>query len=42
MDDLVSAALWAALGLAAGWWFLPQPQWAQDLGAKLKSWLHLS
>jgi hypothetical protein len=42
MGDLFVDALFAVGGLAAGWWFLPQPQWAQDLGAKLKSWLNFS
>lgn len=27
-----------AVGLFVGWWFLPQPQWAQDLYTRLKTY----
>lgn len=25
-----------AVGLVVGWWFVPQPQWAKDLYAKVR------
>lgn len=32
---MVSFILGTAVGLVVGWWFIPQPQWAKDVYAKL-------
>lgn len=32
---MVYYALMFGAGLLTGWWFIPQPQWAKDLYAKI-------
>jgi len=34
---ILEAVFWMFIGALVGWWFLPQPQWAQNLRDKIFS-----